>query len=651
MKELSLDISFTSPLHKRIIEFVNARYSFASRRMSGLHDKWRKNEDQFVAFAPERNVDAARRSLRENSGKPQYTTIVLPYTYAMLMSAHSYWTTVFLARDPIFQYAGRHGEGEIQTQALEAMIAYQVQTGGMLPALYFWLLDAGKYGLGILGDYWCEEVNYVSRVEMVEEMLLDQPLGTKKKQLITEEVRGYYGSKVFNIRPYDYFPDTRVPLWKCQEGEFVSWHQEKNWLQLLRAEDAGVMVNVDILKRKQMSGGDTGRIAGSPRVDLPNDNTNILGTSDLTDTGQYGLLTMVADIVPSQMGLSPVNVPEKWVFTCGLTAGKGAMSTSTTGNAEVVVGVRPLGCDHNKFPVSCLEAEPEAYGLGSRGIPEVMKPMQDTMDWLINSHMYNVRKTMNNQFLVDPSKIVVSDLSDPMAGGAIRLRPSAYGTDVNTIMKQLAVVDLTKGHLGDMAMFDQFAQKALGINEQIMGQANTGGRKTAQEVRTSSTFGINRQKTVAEFFSMMGFDPLSMRLVQNSQQYFDAPMKLRMVGDLIQEAGPKFLQVTPEDIAGFFDFVPVDGTMPIDRFQMASLWQQMFGQISRIPQIASTYDLGRIFGWVAQLAGLKSIHRFKIQIMQPGQQMPSNVVPLPTASRDITRTPEVGQIPQLGTTG
>jgi hypothetical protein len=219
----------------------------------------------------------------------------------------------------------------------------------------------------------------------------------------------------------------------------------------------------------------------------------------------------------------------------------------------------------------------------------------------------------------------------------------------------MQVMDVTKAHLGDMAVFDQFAQKALGINEQIMGQTNTGGRKTAQEIRTSSTFGINRQKTVAEFYSMLGFDPLSMRLVQNSQQYFDAPLKVRIVGDLVQEAGPNFIMVNPQDIAGFYDFVPVDGTMPIDRFQMASLWQQMFGQISRIPQIAMRYDLGRIFGWVAQLAGLKSIRKFQLQIAPPGvdprQLMGGNVVPIQAARQDLGRPAEPGQISGMGTTG
>lgn len=658
MYEYSLDLSPSSPSYKRILEFVNTRYVFSARRLSTLHDKWRKSEDQFVAYAPERDVDAVRRNDRELKGVPQYTTIVLPYTYAMLMSAHSYWTTVFLARDPVFQFMGRHGESEQQTQALEALIAYQLETGQMLSRLFFWLFDAGKYGIGIIGDYWAHEQNYISRVVEIEDMLLGVPTGSKRKQLVSEVVRGYSGNKLFNIRPYDYFPDTRVPMWDPNAGEYVSYHQEKNWLELLRLEEAGTYVNTKLLKAKGLGGRNTGRVTGSPRVELPNDESQLFSERDISDTGQYGLLTMVTDIVPSKMGLSQVAHPEKWVFVCGLTGGSEAQMNVGPGRAEVVIQARPLGCDHNKFPVSVLEMEPEAYGLAPRSMPEIIKPIQNTVDWLINSHMYNVRKTMNNQFVADPSKIVMSDFSDPRAGGAIRMKPSAWGTDVRTALQQLQVVDLTRGHMADLGAFDMFAQKAVGVNEQLMGQTNTGGRKTAQEIRTSSTFGINRQKTISEYYSMLGFSPLSQRLVSNSQQYYEDELKLRIVGDLIMEAGPGFLSVTPDAIGGFYDFVPVDGTMPIDRFQMASLWQQMFGQIARIPQIAMEYDLGRVFAWVAQLAGLRNIRKFKnvrSLVAPPGvdpsqlQIAGSNVVPLPRT--DLGRPAEPGQTPGMGTTG
>ncbi len=170
-----------------------------------------------------------------------------------------------------------------------------------------------------------------------------------------------------------------------------------------------------------------------------------------------------------------------------------------------------------------------------------------------------------------------------------------------------------------------------GVNDQIMGMLSTGGRKTATEVRTSTSFGINRLKTQAEYASVCGWSPLAQMIVQNSQQYFDMELKLKIAGDLTMNAGQGFLMVNPDNIAGAYDFVPVDGTLPIDRYAQVQLWEQMFQSILQIPQIGMQYDLGGIFQWVAQLAGLKNITQFKIQLtpdevlaaqMQAGNSVP-----------------------------
>ena len=159
-----------------------------------------------------------------------------------------------------------------------------------------------------------------------------------------------------------------------------------------------------------------------------------------------------------------------------------------------------------------------------------------------------------------------------------------------------------------------------------------GGRKTATEVRSSTTFGINRLKTQSEWFSATGFTPWSQRLVQNSQQYYTGQQMLRIVGDTARFAGLQTLKVGPSDIQGFFDFVPIDGTLPVDRFAQVSMWANLLAQLRNFPQIAETYDMGRIFGWIAQLGGLRNIEQFRIQVQDDAalqqQAQAGNVVPI-----------------------
>ena len=154
----------------------------------------------------------------------------------------------------------------------------------------------------------------------------------------------------------------------------------------------------------------------------------------------------------------------------------------------------------------------------------------------------------------------------------------------------------------------------------------------------------------------MGFAPLSQRLVQNTQQYFDTDMQFRIVGDLALEAGPSFADVSPDAIAGFYDFVPVDGTLPVDRFAQANLWRELLQGMHKFPELTQRYDIARIFGWVAQLAGLKNIHQFRIDV-QPDEVLQrqaerGNIVPIPArGTKELGNVSEPGQISGLGTTG
>jgi hypothetical protein len=177
-------------------------------------------------------------------------------------------------------------------------------------------------------------------------------------------------------------------------------------------------------------------------------------------------------------------------------------------------------------------------------------------------------------------------------------------------------------------------QRVTGVNDSLMGMVNS-GRKTATEVRSSTTFGINRLKTVTEYMSAVGMGPWTQQIVQTTQQLYDQDRKYKIVGDLAQ-FGDKYLNVTPEQIAGFYDYVPVDGTLPVDRFAQVNLWQNLMGQAAQVPQIMQQYDFAKIFAFVAQLAGLKNINQFKVsvvpdammqQAVQAGNSVPATAEP------------------------
>lgn len=598
-----------SPLHMKLCGKLEDRIKFGLRVQTQFHDTWQKAEDAALAYLPESEMDALRRNDRER-GNPRYTTIQIPYSYALLMTAHTYWTSVFFARTPIHQFAGRHGEAEQKVQAMEALINYQCDVGQMMAPYYIWLYDVGKYGVGILGTYWCEETIQYGQLEEV----VDPITGKSQKLQASVQIPGYKGNKIYNVAPFDFIHDGHFPIGRFQEGEFCGVRKVMGWNEVVRRKNQGYYIkeNCDQLKK-------TSTPPRNPSSALIRPETAGTFSDDKQDhPSSVEVWEVYVDLIQDEWELGPSQYPEKWVFTI-------------SSDYHVILGAQPLGAAHGQFPFSVGESEVEGYGVYNRGIPEIVRPIQNTMDWLLNTHFYNVRAALNNQFIIDPSKIIIDEAEDGGPGFIYRLRPEAYGSDLRNFFHQVPVQDMTQAHVGDTNLMFSIGERVMGINDQMFG-ATSGGRKTATEVRTSTGFGVNRQKTQCEYMSASAFSPHAQMLVQQSQQWYDTPTMLKVVGDLAMQAGPNFMQVNPEDIAGFYDYVPVDGTLPVDRMAMANMWLSIMNQLRAYPNLLMQFDIARIFTHIAGLTGVRNINQFKIQTAQDGllqmQAQQGNVVPL-----------------------
>lgn len=626
-------LKYKSPLHEKIKELVWDCYKLSENKMRDRHTAWKKQDEQAVAFIKERDLDRIRKAEKQSKGHVDYVTIEVPYSYGMMMTAHTYLTSVFLGRSPIFQFTGRHGEGQQNVMAVEALMDYQFQVGQQAVPHYIWIHDALKYGLGVIGTYWDEEEHQCATIKTVEETVLGIPTGRSKKVRQVETIKGYAGNKVFNVRPYKFFPDPRVPVHRFQEGEFCGWVTETSYNELKDKEERGMYFNIDEVKQFRGSA-ETYNDSGNSSATIYPDAANSFGADGGRAKGYVKILSMVVNLIPSQVGLGQSSRLEKWVFTLA--------------GDQVIIGARPLGEYHNAYPFSVLEQEIDGYALFTRGVMEQTQPMNDILTWLFNSHFYNVRASLNNQFIYDPSKIVTADILDKEPGKRIRLKPDAYGTDVRQVISQIPVNDHTTGHLTDFSQVSRLMDQMQGINPNIMGMVNPGGRKTATEVRASSSNSVNRLKTIAEYMSAMGYSRLAQMQLQSTQQHYEGEQRFKIIGN-IMDADP-FQKVTSEDIAGFYDYVPVDGTEPIDRFAQANLWKEILAQMPALG-LNMQYDMPGIFAWTAQLAGLRNIKQFRVSVAPPGGSPTGpngQSIPMGSAMPNLN---EPGQIPGVGPTG
>jgi hypothetical protein len=589
-------------LHKKIKEEVISRRDFSARKMQDYHTRWDEQDETIRAYVPETELSTKKSNAKRFRRDFDYISLELPYSFAVIMTAHTYWSTVFLSRSPVFQYTGRHGEPQNQVMAVEAIMDYQLSVGQMLPVLYNWLYDYAKYGLGIVGNYWDREETTVSKFIEEPVSLVGIPIaGRTKKTRVEETLVGYEGNKLYNVRPHDFYPDPRVNLYDFQKGEYCGRRTVSSYTSL---QQQGYINVREAQKASSKKGGASAQTSqGSSQVWQAVQPDEEQGPGVATTD----VLEMHIRLVPKVWGLTNSTKLEMWTFTIA--------------GDNVVIGARPQGLYHAKFPYAVIE-----YGMGTNefvklSMIDIMRPMTDTLSWLFNVHFFNVRKALNDVRVVDPSRIEMDDVLRPGAGGVYKLKPEAYGTNPKEAIHQLQVTDVTRTHLSDTQFVEAMVQRVTGVVDNLMGMVNTSGRKTATEVRTSTGFSTNRLKTPAEYASACGWSPLSAMMLQNTQQLYDGEQKFKIAGTLNLEGTTGqpgvpggAVQVSPEDIAGFYDFVPVDGTAPIDRLAQAMFWKELLVQVAGNPLIATEWDIGGMIAHAMKLTGERNIDRFRLSL-------------------------------------
>jgi len=612
-------------LHDTILNAVKERKSFSERKMKEFHTQWDKADDSVRAYIKERDVDKKRKDKKSFAGEVDYVTLEVPYTYAIVMTAHTYYcSTILSARAPIFQFTGRHGESQDSVMAVEAIMDYQCRSGGMIPPFYNWLYDLAKYSVGIVGEYWEREEKIVSKYQAVPNVVNGVQFAGSTPQLVQEIQLGYIGNKVFNVRPYDFYPDPRVPLWKFQDGEFVIRDTSEGYFDILATEHTypGYYQNLDRLKDVLETRG-TGIYTGaSPGADGDNQGSSRVnrpyqpGEGNAPGPGFLRIQDAYIKLIPSMWGLSPSKRVEIWCFQIA--------------NNALVISAKPLGLYHNRFPYSLMEGNFGSDEFAKFGMVEIIRPLTDILTWLVNSHFYNVRRILNNQLVFDPSRVTVKDLTK--AGQRlIRLKPQAYGTDPRMAIHQLQMYDPTSGHLQQASYIEQMIQRCSAVVDQIMGVGDPGGRKSATESRIITGSSTSRLRTPIEYNSYLGIDPMAERLLSNTQQLLDVDRVYAVAGNTLQNA-TAFLNAGPQQIAGAYNHVPVNGTAPIDRLAQANFWKELLMGVARVPQVMMGLDIVSMIGHIMMMQGERNFDRFRIQVAPPGaapgSTLGGNVVPI-----------------------
>lgn len=592
-------------LHTAVLKKLTDRLLMSERSMSNFYTRWQASEKRVQAYINLPETEKALKQANSEGKIPAVTAITVPYSFATIWTVVTYLVHTFTGRKPLFQVGTyQKGTEAEKSRYMETLLQYNADHTRLVKQLFQFFFDGEVYGVGVLRTLWKSEKakRTVWRNGSPTGLLGSLAPGRMR---VREEKVIYEGNEVCSVDPFMFFPDPRVPMAEVNKrGEFVGWRSFESKNQLLLDEADGILKGVRSARTMLPVNGSDSFLQNQSQRGLiangENSEQSILRTRGEKAEDFYQVDQMSVLLVPKDWGLGEGDVPEKWLFTIL--------------NKDRIVQAEPLDMDHGRHPITVIEPYTFGYGFGQPGLADMIGPLQDTISWFINSHIFNVRAFLNNMMVVDPSMIEMQDLTNPNPGKLIRLKRAAYGQDVRAAVQQLQVGDITRGHINDVQTFMRLADALASVNDNLKGIQDSGGRKTATEVRTAGEAGASRLAAHARLISAQGMVDLAEQMAVNLQQFLTMEFYLQVLG---QEALQAPVPIGPESIAGDFYYPIHDGTLPLDRVALLDVWKEIFMGVAQDPQLRQEYNVPKIFEYIADLGGAKNLGTFKLNVASP----------------------------------
>lgn len=610
--------------HSWVLNYLLNRIKSSEDSMTPFYPRWQVAERKMQAFIHMSNHEQMLRDMNNKSQTPAPAIIIFPYMYATISTIVTYGMKVFCSRKPFFPLAAESKDAADCGKYMEAMVQYQLDACKSIMRIFQTLLDGEVYGLSAVRLTWVEKKGkrriFRAPTESEALMYANNPADLPALLKDTEERIIFAGTDTMNIDPFMFFPDPNVPMCEVSEkGEFVFWREFIGKHVLVAAQMDGLVKYVDSVDPQGGPGHDGKWYNLSHRSVLSQGQShagdNLRGTSNL-QRNSYMVDQGSVTIIPKELGLGDGEYPEKWLFTIL--------------NKKQIIQAEPLELDHGRHPVEVSEPYSLGYGFGQPGNADYVGPIQDILSWLIASRIYNVRATLNNQWLYDPSKVDEKSLKYPKPGKFIKMKPTAYGTDVRTALQQFPVSDVTATHMADVNAFMRIGDMVSSVNDPMRGQQQQGGRQTATASRQTFEAGGSRLGVHMQMISQQLWVRVAEQYVLNTQQNQEEEQWVKVIGaEPFQKWGQQLL-------TGDFTYTIHDGTLPLDRVASFDLWKEILLGIAQSPVLSRTHSLPRIFEHVASLGGAPNITTYRLmndaeidQLVKAG-----NALPLPAAAAE-----------------
>lgn len=599
-----------SPFHKQMLAECQERLAMSRSAMQAYYGVWDRND---AIYRNRQEVDEQDQAAAK---RKEPIKMIVPVGYSQVQSFVSFGMSLFTQRERFFELTGIGSDDQEAAKVGEAFLDRDLRKNIWEARLYQYLLDVARFGVGIIKTCWSVERG----MRLVKKTALDGITMFTAMESVLE----YAGNRIYNVSPYQFFPDPRLPISRFQEGEFVAMEQVYSRHTLKQWEKNGVIAGLTHVPKvtKQMID-----IRGESRVFGLGRNDGGALTATTEDTTVI-LCEMQRTLIPSEVmiddkPLGPEDYPIKYDIVIA--------------NDARIVKCERSGYLHGEYTFDVGEYNPDVLNFSNPSLLDPIMLLQDTLSWFVNSRITNVRKIIGDRLIVDPSGVEMSDIKE--RSPVIRLKTGVSKQGVDKFIKQLDLVDVTTSHITDAQVLKDFIQQTTGINDTLMGEVAT-GRRSATENRNSTSAAAARLKMILLLQYRLTLEPMARKMLSNLRDGLDEMQVVRLVGqEAAANAAGTFIKANKADLIGEYDFEMFDGTLPSERHLNAQALQELLSGFISNPQaaLALQIDPHRILKRWLELRGFRHPELFFLPAIP--QQPQQNGQPGLTPGVPSTGTP------------
>lgn len=235
---------------------------------------------------------------------------------------------------------------------------------------------------------------------------------------------------------------------------------------------------------------------------------------------------------------------------------------------DVLLSMTESTYEHGNYPYSVAEGRPNAHFQFSVSWVQMLKGIQDYVDFLKNRHQEALSRTLGNIFVYDPTAVDVTDFMNPDKEGLlITLKPEAAGKKINEIFQQVPIKDMTENFLEEAMSFVKYSQSVTAADEGMQGVMPGGEPASATQFAGTQQMGAGRMTSIARLLSSQALVPQTRMMVSMFQQFMDGKQTVRFKPSNPMDLPPELqdaaaVDLSKDAIAGEYEFPAHDGTLP-----------------------------------------------------------------------------------------